>query len=67
MAFLQLVFLELLITILQVPTILCGLIRAVNTVVEALDRVRDTAGSHGRVLVVEVMGRDAEISLFGVD
>lgn len=30
-----------------------------NTVVEAIDRVRDTAGSHGRVLVVEVMGRGA--------
>lgn len=36
-----------------------GFDTTVNTVVEALDRVRDTAGSHGRVLVVEVMGRDA--------
>lgn len=36
-----------------------GFDTTVNTVVEALDRVRDTAGSHGRVLVVEVMGRAA--------
>ena len=36
-----------------------GFDTTVNTVVEALDRVRDTAGSHGRVLVVEVMGRGA--------
>ena len=36
-----------------------GFDTTVNTVVDALDRVRDTAGSHGRVLVVEVMGRDA--------
>ncbi len=36
-----------------------GFDTTVNTVVEALDRVRDTAGSHGRVLVVEVMGRSA--------
>lgn len=36
-----------------------GFDTTVNTVIEALDRVRDTAGSHGRVLVVEVMGRDA--------
>lgn len=36
-----------------------GFDTTVNTVVESLDRVRDTAGSHGRVLVVEVMGRGA--------
>lgn len=36
-----------------------GFDTTVNTVIESLDRVRDTAGSHGRVLVVEVMGRDA--------
>lgn len=36
-----------------------GFDTTVNTVVEAIDRIRDTAGSHGRVLVVEVMGRDA--------
>lgn len=32
---------------------------AVNTVVEAVDRIRDTAGSHKRIFFVEVMGRDA--------
>lgn len=32
---------------------------AINTVTEALDKIRDTAESHDRVFVVEVMGRDA--------
>jgi 6-phosphofructokinase 1 len=32
---------------------------AVNTVIEAIDKIRDTADSHERVFVVEVMGRDA--------
>jgi 6-phosphofructokinase 1 len=32
---------------------------AVNTVVEAIDKIRDTADSHDRAFVVEVMGRDA--------
>lgn len=32
---------------------------AINTVVEAVDRLRDTAESHDRVFVVEVMGKDA--------
>ncbi len=32
---------------------------AINTVVEALDKIRDTAESHDRVFVIEVMGRDA--------
>lgn len=32
---------------------------AINTVVEAIDKIRDTAESHDRVFVVEVMGRDA--------
>lgn len=32
---------------------------AINTVVEAVDRIRDTAESHDRIFVVEVMGRDA--------
>ncbi len=36
-----------------------GFDTTLNTVVDALDRIRDTAGSHGRVLVVEVMGRGA--------
>jgi 6-phosphofructokinase 1 len=32
---------------------------AVNTVVEAVDKIRDTADSHGRLFIIEVMGRDA--------
>jgi 6-phosphofructokinase 1 len=32
---------------------------AINTVVEAVDKIRDTADSHDRIFVVEVMGRDA--------
>lgn len=32
---------------------------ALNTVVEAVDKIRDTAGSHNRLFFVEVMGRDA--------
>lgn len=32
---------------------------AVNTALEALDRIRDTAASHDRLFIVEVMGRSA--------
>ncbi|RRO26164.1 6-phosphofructokinase [Flavobacteriaceae bacterium 14752] len=32
---------------------------ALNTVVEAIDKIRDTASSHDRLFLVEVMGRDA--------
>jgi 6-phosphofructokinase 1 len=32
---------------------------AINTVVEAVDKIRDTAESHERLFIVEVMGRDA--------
>lgn len=32
---------------------------AINTVVDAVDKLRDTAESHDRIFVVEVMGRDA--------
>lgn len=32
---------------------------ALNTVVDAIDKIRDTASSHHRVFFVEVMGRDA--------
>ena len=32
---------------------------ALNTVVEAVDKIRDTAESHGRLFIVEVMGKDA--------
>jgi 6-phosphofructokinase 1 len=35
-----------------------GFDTAVNTAVEAIDKIRDTAASHERVFVVEVMGRD---------
>lgn len=36
-----------------------GFDTAINTVVEAVDKIRDTAESHNRVFVVEVMGRDS--------
>ncbi len=32
---------------------------ALNSVVEAVDKIRDTARSHGRIFFVEVMGREA--------
>ncbi len=32
---------------------------ALNTVVEAIDKIRDTASSHDRLFFIEVMGRDA--------
>lgn len=32
---------------------------AVNTALEAIDRIRDTAASHDRLFIVEVMGRDS--------
>ncbi len=36
-----------------------GFDTALNTVVEAIDKIRDTANSHNRLFLVEVMGRDA--------
>jgi 6-phosphofructokinase 1 len=36
-----------------------GFDTAVNTALEAIDRVRDTAASHGRLFFIEVMGRHA--------
>jgi 6-phosphofructokinase 1 len=36
-----------------------GFDTAVNTAVEAIDKIRDTAEAHDRLFVVEVMGRDA--------
>lgn len=36
-----------------------GFQTAIQTAVEAVDKIMDTAESHGRVFVVEVMGRDA--------
>jgi len=35
-----------------------GLDTALNTVVEAIDKIRDTASSHNRLFFIEVMGRD---------
>ncbi|MGE0761663.1 MAG: 6-phosphofructokinase [Bdellovibrionales bacterium] len=32
---------------------------AVNTAMDAIDRIRDTAASHDRLFIVEVMGRDS--------
>lgn len=32
---------------------------AVNTVIDAIDKIRDTADSHNRLFFIEVMGRDA--------
>ncbi|MHA6280316.1 6-phosphofructokinase [Salinimicrobium sp. CAU 1759] len=32
---------------------------ALNTVVDAIDKIRDTASSHDRLFLIEVMGRDA--------
>jgi 6-phosphofructokinase 1 len=43
-----------------------GVDTALNTVVESLDRLRDTAISHNRVFVVEAMGRESGyIALMG--
>ncbi|WP_430613312.1 6-phosphofructokinase [Flavobacterium sp. JP2137] len=36
-----------------------GFDTALNTVVEAVDKIRDTASSHKRLFFIEVMGRDA--------
>ena len=36
-----------------------GFDTALNTVVEAIDKIRDTASSHNRIFFVEVMGREA--------
>lgn len=36
-----------------------GFDTAVNTAIEAIDKIRDTADAHDRLFIVEVMGRDA--------
>ena len=36
-----------------------GFDTALNTIVEAIDKIRDTATSHERTYIIEVMGRDA--------
>ncbi|WP_163193515.1 6-phosphofructokinase [Clostridium thermarum] len=43
-----------------------GFDTALNTVIEAINKLRDTANSHNRVSIVEVMGRGCgEIALYG--
>jgi 6-phosphofructokinase 1 len=36
-----------------------GFDTAVNTTLDAVDKIRDTADSHGRIFFIEVMGRDS--------
>ncbi len=36
-----------------------GFDTAVNTAIEAIDKIRDTADAHDRLFIVEVMGRDS--------
>ncbi|MBM7597721.1 6-phosphofructokinase 1 [Virgibacillus halotolerans] len=36
-----------------------GFDTALNTIIEAIDKIRDTATSHERTYIIEVMGRDA--------
>lgn len=36
-----------------------GFDTAVNTALDAIDRIRDTAASHDRLFIIEVMGRDS--------
>ena len=38
-----------------------GFDTALNTVIDAIDKIRDTATSHERTYVIEVMGRNAGI------
>jgi len=43
-----------------------GFDTALNTIIDAIDKVRDTATSHERTYVIEVMGRDAgDLALWG--
>src|SRR5690625_1253255 len=43
-----------------------GFDTALNTIIDAVDKIRDTATSHERTYVVEVMGRDAgDLALYG--
>src|SRR5204863_707761 len=36
-----------------------GFDTAINTVIQAIDKIRDTAASHDRLFFIEVMGRDS--------
>ncbi|MGS2740208.1 6-phosphofructokinase [Sinomicrobium sp. M5D2P17] len=38
---------------------------ALNTAMQAIDKIRDTAESHDRIFIVEVMGRDAGYIAYG--
>lgn len=38
---------------------------AINTAMEAIDKIRDTAESHNRIFIVEVMGRNAGYIAYG--
>jgi len=42
-----------------------GFDTALNTVVEAVDKIKDTATSHGRIFFVESMGREAGLLALG--
>jgi 6-phosphofructokinase 1 len=44
-----------------------GFDTAVNTAVEAIDKIRDTAEAHDRLFIVELMGRDAGYIAISVD
>ncbi|MDA2914924.1 6-phosphofructokinase, partial [Acidobacteriia bacterium AH_259_A11_L15] len=44
---------------LSVTELTFGFLTAVQTATEAIDRIHTTAESHHRVMIVEVMGRDA--------
>ena len=41
-----------------------GFDTAVNTAIDAIDRIRDTASSHDRIFLVKVMGRSSASSRF---
>jgi 6-phosphofructokinase 1 len=43
-----------------------GFDTALNTAVEAIDKIRDTAASHERVFIVEVMGREHGFLALGI-
>ena len=42
-----------------------GFDTALNTVIDAIDKIRDTATSHERTFIIEVMGRNAGDLLYG--
>ena len=47
------------IPIIGLPDATIGYDSALNTIVECVDKIRDTANSHDRIFSIEVMGRDA--------